>query len=493
MLSTSSFNALLKTLEEPPEHVKFVFATTDVQKVPTTILSRCQRFDLKRIPTALIAAHLQGIANNEKIQLTPEAAESVARGAEGGMRDAESMLDQLVAFCGETIDENDVLSVFGFTAQQTIVSLCGALITADAPGALAIVHTQAEEGRDLSRLMTELINHLRNLLVAQADPGGLAGELTEDAVAVLMEQASMVRMEKVLELIEQFAGAEQRMKWASNRKMHFEVAVIRAIQTLSQATLSEVLEVLTAMRTGEAPTVREVPPKPSGPAVQLTKQAAIPRAARAPVAIPVLKPRVAEQRVAAAPEPPQISEVAPWEDEPVAVVLPAAEETKSPDAPAPAPVELEPMLAMQAAEPIVSKTPVEADEPEASPFASSADDTWPRLLVEVRKRKPMIAMWVESGVLLGIDGGEASIGFPPEQTLAADYCRQAGNRKFLEELLRELTGQDLTLRCQMKEGLVVTPPPAPEPEPVIDPLAQFKNDPLIRRALEIFKAEIQPA
>lgn len=486
MLSTSSFNALLKTLEEPPEHVKFVFATTDVQKVPTTILSRCQRFDLKRIPAALIAAHLQGIAQHEKIELTPEAAESVARGAEGGMRDAESMLDQLVAFCGDKIDENDVLSVFGFTAHQTVFSLCAALISADAPNALGIVHEQAEEGRDLSRLMTDLITHLRNLLVAQADPDGLAEELSEETVASLIEQAKLVRMEKLLELIEQFAGAEQRMKWASNRKMHFEVAVIRAIQTLSQATLTEVLETLTALRTGAPPPVRELPPKPSGGTPRPTRSKAVP-AARA--AIPTLNPRVAEQPVAA-PESPQIPKVLSMEEAIAPAVLPAAEETKAPDEPAPvvpvaAPVVPEP-------EPVIFKAPVKAEEPEVSPFNAGVDETWTRLLTEVRKRRPLIAMWVESGVLLGIEGTAAIIGFPPEQTLAADYCQQASNRKFLEELLHEITGQDLMLRCQMREGLVVTPPPAPEPEPVLDPLEQFKNDPLIRRALEIFRAEIQP-
>ncbi|MGV3530918.1 MAG: DNA polymerase III subunit gamma/tau, partial [Chthoniobacteraceae bacterium] len=489
MLSTSSFNALLKTLEEPPEHVKFVFATTDVQKVPTTILSRCQRFDLKRIPTALIAAHLQGIAQNEKIELTPEAAESVARGAEGGMRDAESMLDQLVAFCGEKIDENDVLSVFGFTAQQTIVSLCGALIYADAPTALGIVHEQAEEGRDLSRLMTDLITHLRNLLVAQADPEGLAGELTDDAVATLIEQAGQVRMEKLLELIEQFAGAEQRMKWASNRKMHFEVAVIRAIQTLSQATLSEVLETLTAIKTGAPVPVRDTPARPSGGTPKpVRERPAVSRAAK-PVPIPTLNPRVAEPQPVAAPEAPQIQPVVPVEEAIAPAPLPAAEEVRAPEAPAPVVAAVEP----EPAPLLVKAAPISA-EPEESPFTPQADeDVWPKLLAEVRKRRPLIAMWVESGVLLGIEGDTAMIGFPTAQTLASDYCQQPANRKFLEALLKELTGQELTLRCQMREGLVVTPPPAPEPEPVLDPLEQFKNDPLIRRALEIFKAEIQPA
>jgi DNA polymerase-3 subunit gamma/tau len=151
MLSTASFNALLKTLEEPPSHVIFVFATTDVQKVPTTILSRCQRFDLKRIPIALIRDHLLFIAKNENVKLTRAAAEAIARGAEGGMRDAESMLDQLVAFCSEDIEEPDVLRVFGFTSQQTVAQLCERLLEGDAPAALRVVHDEAEAGRDLTR------------------------------------------------------------------------------------------------------------------------------------------------------------------------------------------------------------------------------------------------------------------------------------------------------------------------------------------------------
>src|SRR5436305_14219437 len=114
MLSSAAFNALLKTLEEPPEHVKFIFATTEPQKVLPTILSRCQRFDIHRIPANLIAKHLQFIAGNENIALEPAAAHAIARGAEGGLRDAESMPDQRIAFCGEKIRDNVRHGAFGF-------------------------------------------------------------------------------------------------------------------------------------------------------------------------------------------------------------------------------------------------------------------------------------------------------------------------------------------------------------------------------------------
>src|SRR6478752_5326049 len=203
MLTTAAFNALLKTLEEPPAHAKFLMATTDVQKVLPTILSRCQRFDLRRIPTATIAKHLLWIAGQEKFALSPAAAEAVARGAEGGLRDAESMLDQLVAFCGEKIEEDDVLKIFGFTSRQAVSDLCDAIISAETSTALRAIHGHAEAGKDLSRLLSDLIAHFRNLLVLKADPEGLGDEIMPDAVATLQAQAERIAMEKLLDLIEQ--------------------------------------------------------------------------------------------------------------------------------------------------------------------------------------------------------------------------------------------------------------------------------------------------
>jgi DNA polymerase-3 subunit gamma/tau len=173
MLSSAAFNALLKTLEEPPPHVKFIFATTEPQKVLPTILSRCQRFDLHRIPANLIAQHLQFIAGKEKISLEPAAAHAIARGAEGGLRDAESMLDQLVAFCGEKIGESDVLNVFGFTSEQTVVDLTGRILRGETPAAIDLLHQQSESGKDMMRLLSDLIAYLRDLIVFKAKPDAL--------------------------------------------------------------------------------------------------------------------------------------------------------------------------------------------------------------------------------------------------------------------------------------------------------------------------------
>jgi DNA polymerase-3 subunit gamma/tau len=442
MLSTSSFNALLKTLEEPPSHVIFVFATTDVQKVPTTILSRCQRFDLKRIPAALIRDHLLFIAKNEKLELTDAAAEAIARGAEGGMRDAESMLDQLVAFCGGSIDEPDVLRVFGFTAQQTVAHLCDALLAGDAPAALRIVHEEAEAGRDLTRLLSDLITYLRSLLVVKADPAALDAELSPEAVVTAREQAARIDLSRLLDLIERCAEAEQRMKWAPNKKMHLEIAVIRAIQTLGQATLSEVLDALSAMRDG-------APPPP-------------------PAARPELPARPARTAKPAAPA----------------------------ESPAPA---------AKAVEPEPEKVPFKPDaaKEETAPIAASdlsepegLNEIWSAVIQRIRKERPLLAGNVERTVLLEIKGDSAIVGLDTADVLGFDLLDTPGNRKLLDALVTEAAGRVLAIKFVKREGLEATPPPreAEPPAPAEkDPLEEFKNDPLIRKALEIFRGEIQPA
>ncbi|PAW80659.1 MAG: hypothetical protein B9S31_03965, partial [Spartobacteria bacterium Tous-C9RFEB] len=285
MLSTGAFNALLKTLEEPPAHVKFIFATTEAQKVPATITSRCQRFDLRRIPSDLIQKHLLYIAENEKITLDADAADAIARGADGGLRDAESMLDQMVAFCGERITMNDVMDVFGFTPREVVANLAQALFAADAQAALGIVAMQSEAGKDLSRLTAELIGHLRDRLVAQACGG-----------EVEVPQA------KLLELIEHFGGAESAMKWVADKKLQLDVAVIKALHLLDETSLTDVIDALSGLCSGEVPSPRPARPlAPSRPVEQRSPEPApvfTPKAVEpvvsAPVSTPAALPKVAE-------------------------------------------------------------------------------------------------------------------------------------------------------------------------------------------------------
>jgi DNA polymerase III subunit gamma/tau len=293
MLSSAAFNALLKTLEEPPAHVKFIFATTEPQKVLPTILSRCQRFDLHRIATNLIAEHLQFISGKEKITLEPAAAHAIARGAEGGLRDAESMLDQLVAFCGDSIGESDVLKVFGFTSQQTVANFTGKILTGATADAVQLLHEQSEAGKDMMRLMSDLISYLRDLLVFKVKPDALSEDVDPELQKSLGTQAELIETDRLLELIDQFAEAEGRMKWAPNKKLHFEVALIKAIQSLSQVTLNEVIENLNALRDGKDVSV------PKRSAASSAKASATVAKSSAPAPVKAVAPaaRVAEKPV----------------------------------------------------------------------------------------------------------------------------------------------------------------------------------------------------
>ncbi len=263
MLSTAAFNALLKTLEEPPAHVKFMFATTDPEKVLPTILSRCQRFDLRRIPSALITKHLAEIAGKEKVTIDAAALHAIARGADGGMRDAESTLDQLISFCGDKIEETDVLSMFGLAAQNQILTLSRAVLAGEISTALTQLDELARGGKDLGRLLGDLLNHFRNLLIYQVSKGDLKLlEASEAEVSALKEQASLASTDGFTRILEVFADAELRLRDAASKKILLEVSLLRAIEARSALSLDAVLKQLNQLRssgTGVSP-VQSVQP-----------------------------------------------------------------------------------------------------------------------------------------------------------------------------------------------------------------------------------------
>jgi DNA polymerase-3 subunit gamma/tau len=249
MLSTAAFNALLKTLEEPPAHVKFMFATTDPEKVLPTILSRCQRFDLRRIPAALITKHLAEIAKKEKVKIDDDALYAIARGADGGMRDAESTLDQLISFCGDKIEEADVLSMFGLTAESQILKLSHDILAGEIQSVLTQLNELAQNGKDLGRLLSDLLNHFRNLLIFQISRGDLnLLEVSEGEVAALKEQSALANAESFTRILEVFADAELNLRDAASKKIFLEVALLKAIEARNAINLDAVLKQLNQLR-----------------------------------------------------------------------------------------------------------------------------------------------------------------------------------------------------------------------------------------------------
>jgi DNA polymerase-3 subunit gamma/tau len=241
MLSTQAFNALLKTLEEPPPHVKFVFATTEVQKVLPTILSRCQRFDLKPIPADLIVARLGAIAAAEKVRVDPPALASIARLADGGMRDAQSILDQMIAFCGGEIAEADVLDVYGLVAEAKVAELAGALAAGDHRLIVSIVDECDSAGRDLVRLLTDLQALVRSALLDSIASGGRSSRLG----------GSPMTTEQLTRLLDGLREGEGSVKLGLAEKINFEVTLLKAVEASRARAIDSLIKELAALA-GEA-------------------------------------------------------------------------------------------------------------------------------------------------------------------------------------------------------------------------------------------------
>ena len=250
MLTAAAFNDLLKTLEEPPAHVKFVFATTDVQKVLPTIISRCQRFDLKPLSVELIVARLQKIAAAERIKASEAALTSIARMADGGMRDAQSIFDQMISFCGTDITEADVLDVYGLVAAEKIAELAGALAAGDHRKIVQLVDACDENGRDLFRLLVDLQAHVRTALLDAIDKGGQSDAL--GGVALTTEQLTR--------LLDGLREGEAAVKHGLTEKVNFEVALLKAVEASRARAIDSLIKELSAL-------AAEVPSTSSGQAV----------------------------------------------------------------------------------------------------------------------------------------------------------------------------------------------------------------------------------
>ncbi len=243
MLSTAAFNALLKTLEEPPPHVKFIFATTDVHKVLPTILSRCQRFDLRRISVQDIVDRLRKGCADEGITISEDALLAIARGAEGGLRDAESALDQIISFRGKEIGEDDVLAVFGLVSRHVLENMAQAILKSDVPTIINIVAEMDHAGKDLQRVVMELMEHFRNLLVVlYAGSGASALELPETQLESYQKQSMDVDPGRVLRIIDALVETDGRMRYALSKRTLLETGLIRCSRAAETASINELLK-----------------------------------------------------------------------------------------------------------------------------------------------------------------------------------------------------------------------------------------------------------
>lgn len=533
MLTKESFNALLKTLEEPPPHVKFIFATTEPHKILPTILSRCQRFDLRPIPAPVIARHLMDIASKEGVSLSEAAAFGIARVADGGMRDAQSMLDQLVSFCGNAIEESHVNDIFGVTSRETVARTLAYLLDRQLPSLLHLVHELAEMGRDMGSLLAEIMGAVRELLVAKVAPGEEQASLPETWRNTLAELLARTPTDKILRLMEVLAATEERMRWSTNKRLHLEMGLIQAVHSLSEANISDIIRALDGAPLPDTPIATTVLPPVTYPvegregagepgtaaaSVRSETPEAAPQEAsslsaaekaepsRAPAASPGPGPETPADDETAAPddqpgtweEPPSAQDSAsepaavspslePIDDMPPSFGSPEGGELE----PAPA-AELEPEPAMEevgAPSPDLSEDASEvsgigAEQESGGPRSLSAA-LWQEALDLLAAAKPIQSTLIGNTEFVDEDDGLCTIALNPADISGRDTLLDDELRCCLEENLSTLACRTVTLRVVFDESVPLAaeeelPAPAPKPRVVPKPPAPRPEKPAVK-------------
>jgi len=239
-ITTDGFNALLKTLEEPPEFVKFIFATTQPQKVPPTILSRCQRLDFRRISVMEMIKQLEKISAAEKIKVDSQVLAAIARASDGALRDAESILDQLISFSRDKVAMEDVVSMLGMVEQSALFDIADKVVTKDPKAALTLLNDIIDKGKDPAILLNELIGHFRNLMIAkvsQGDPRLI--DLPQETCEILLAQAKQISLEEIFNAFNVLAGTQEMAKRFESLRIPLEISFIRLTRPAQQVQAVE--------------------------------------------------------------------------------------------------------------------------------------------------------------------------------------------------------------------------------------------------------------
>jgi len=470
-LSTSSFNALLKTLEEPPPHVVFILATTHPHELLPTILSRCQRHDFLRLTPFEIQERLGLVAREEGIELSPDAARILARSAEGSLRDALVQLEQVSTFAAARVTEEDVRTLLGLAGRTAMNQFVAALSTADARAALQTLHDLVQSGRDLGRLSGELVDHLRRLLLisVKAADGDLLG-IPPEEMTDLEAQASGLTPSRLMGWLKAAMDLQGEARDAHRARLLWEMMLIRLTVPGVEVDLGalsrrvERLEAAVAAAGGGAPSrsAQPAPPRREVPVAAEARGPATPAVSRiAPTAAqdqPVLQ-------AAAAPAPPR--PVRPRD----------AEDNPSGRRPAEVPGDLgwgEPVAAPNARASLEARVPaaagvassqVPAAEPPgekvgAAPAAPPADarEAWQRLLTILKDRDRRLQAVLVDARVQKFEAGELAIAFP--STYSWHFSRFQEGQAVVEAVAREVLGPSVRVTGTLG-GQIGEAPPAP--------------------------------
>ncbi|MFI5367302.1 MAG: DNA polymerase III subunit gamma/tau [Candidatus Binatia bacterium] len=429
MLSTSAFNALLKTLEEPPPHVKFIFATTDPHKVPHTIHSRCQRYDFKRISFRLIADRLADIARSEGIEVSEAALFLIAREGEGSMRDAQSLFDQLIAFAGKTVRDEDVVTALGLADRKVLYAVGNAIVSRNPARALELLNDLHQYGYDMRRFARELLEHFRNLSVVRLVPtGDLLPDIPDEERTEISRQAQQMNTEDLDRCFRVLLATEVEVARAPFPKLVMEMALIKLATLTPVMAVEAVLDRLDELQ------------RRLGSAASGSGDAAAPTRANTPPTAPRRE---------------------------TSVRSPAASPA-GPAAPAPA----------------VAGT---ASSGTATSGTATSGHSWDAFLGFVGTQKVALATYLRASQPPTVDGAVLALRVPPGHY--HDYLAQRDNTQLVEELAQQYFGRPLRVTVQVAS--LATESTAEPAENAAELHSAALGDPVVRAAVEIFGGEVQ--
>ncbi|PHX91004.1 MAG: DNA polymerase III subunit gamma/tau [Nitrospirae bacterium] len=468
MLSNSAFNALLKTLEEPPPHVVFIFATTEIHKIPATILSRCQHYNFRRIARAEIVERLRYVVNQDQIVIEERSLMALARASEGSMRDGLSLLDQAVAFGGKTIVHTDLEALLGAVPQELVRAMIQALTAQESAAALRVLAHLLDQGHDLRAYCAEVVEYLRNMLVVSVVPSpqeqqGLI-EATMEDLAQMAADAKAFSPEQLQELFAIFTQAEDALRLSAHPRFVLETAAVRATRLLRRANEKPAQ----AMPPGQTPRPLPAPVRGEKPAQPVRANSPPPPSA---------------------PKPPQSTASMP------AAPLPTRPPGLATAAPARNPLSTPPPARppLASSEGTVTKPVPAAPSDTARPAVTL---NWEQLQEEVAGAFPNIAPFLEIGRLVRVDGHVVTIGFPKQATVARGMIEKPDNIAVLTSMCERLSGQ--TLRLRVVELTEADPQGHTMAELRVSKEKEQKQvlferaqaHPVVKQALEIFGAEL---
>ena len=425
MLTKEAFNALLKTLEEPPEHVIFIFATTEVHKIPMTILSRCQRFDFRRISIEEITGNLRAISKEEKVTIDEEALMIVAKKADGALRDAQSIFDQIRAFCGNEISAADVLKVLNVVDQELYFRVTDLIKAQDVKGGLELVEEIVKSGYDLREFLGGLSEHLRNLLVVLTTEATELVEASEPYRKRYQEEAKQLHQNDILRLIKLVNDLEQSIRWSPQPRFKLEAGLLQMIKLERSVQIDTLLGQIDELKkklsyggnssTGSGSGLRTAPPSESPTELKVVGQVSAGRLRSSSLNVTASAP-LEEPRQSFSPQSTTITTVAP----------PAA----------------------QAAPPSGSETAGSA-EPMKKITAEEAYEQWQQWVTEVRKVKIGIGTILGESSILDVTDGAIRIACPDDY----HFSSLKRHKEFLVDSFQRVTGLKLRIEPVLYESL----------------------------------------